>query len=124
MAYKLVGGFGLTLTYTVIMMVYLHSLGCSASWSQASKVSSHRSQRNSQMLFAIFGHDRNGALARRLEVRPQHLARIDQLVEENRIVIAGPLPKATDESSNEEGFHGSLIIGEFDSIEEARVGRR
>ena len=76
------------------------------------------------MLFAIFGHDRNGALARRLEVRPQHLARIDQLVEENRIVIAGPLPKATDESSNEEGFHGSLIIGEFDSIEEARSGQR
>ena len=26
-AYKLVGGFGLTLTYTVIMMVYLHKLG-------------------------------------------------------------------------------------------------
>ncbi len=45
------------------------------------------------MLFAIFGHDRNGALARRLEVRPQHLARIDQLVEENRILIAGPLPR-------------------------------
>ena len=72
------------------------------------------------MLFAILGHDCNGALARRLEVRPQHLARIDQLVEENRIVIAGPLPKATIESSNEQGFHGSLIIGEFDSIEDAR----
>ena len=72
------------------------------------------------MLFAIFGHDRNGALARRLEVRPQHLARIDQLVEEKRILIAGPLPKATDGSSDEEGFHGSLIIGEFDSIEDAR----
>ena len=72
------------------------------------------------MLFAIFGHDRNGALARRLEVRPQHLARIDQLVEENRIVVEGPLPRATDKSSNEEGFHGSLFIGAFDSIEEAR----
>ena len=72
------------------------------------------------MLFAIFGQDRSGALARRLEVRPQHLARIDQLVEENRILVAGPLPKTTNESSNEDGFHGSLIIGEFDSIEDAR----
>ena len=73
------------------------------------------------MLYVILGRDRLGSLSKRLEVRPNHLARIDPLVQEGRILLAGPMPSVDSENPGDAGFSGSLIVAEFDSIDQART---
>lgn len=68
------------------------------------------------MLVAIHGIDHPDSVARRQAERPAHLARIQPLADAGRIVIAGPLRDTPDGPPV-----GSLIIGEFDSLEAARV---
>lgn len=68
------------------------------------------------MLVAIHGIDHPDSAARRQAERPAHLARIQPLVDAGRIVIAGPLRDTPDGAPV-----GSLIIGEFDSLEAARA---
>ena len=73
------------------------------------------------MLFAIIGEDHPDSLALRRELRPAHLARIDELVEQGRIVLAGPFPAVPVEDPGDAGFTGSLIVAEFDSFDAAKV---
>ena len=40
----------------------------------------------------IISEDREGSLADRLQARPAHLARLEQLQEAGRLVLAGPHP--------------------------------
>lgn len=68
------------------------------------------------MLIAIHGIDHPDSGARRQAERPAHLARIQPLADAGRIVIAGPLRDTPDGPPV-----GSLIIGEFESIEAARA---
>lgn len=68
------------------------------------------------MLVAIHGIDHPDSAARRQAERPAHLARIQPLVDAGRIVIAGPL-----RDTPEGAPVGSLIIGEFDSLDAARA---
>jgi len=72
------------------------------------------------MLYVITGKDAPGALAIRKQVRPQHLARAQQLVSEGRMVIAGPCPAIDSSDPGPAGFTGSVIIAEFESLEAAR----
>jgi uncharacterized protein YciI len=69
--------------------------------------------------YAIFAKDRPDSLARRLEVRPQHLERIQALVDEGRVLVAGPHPAIDAEDPGSAGFSGSLIVAEFDCVEDA-----
>lgn len=71
------------------------------------------------MLFAIIGEDAPDSMAKRLEARPEHLARIDALGAEGRLVLAGPFPAVPAEDPGEAGFTGSLIVAEFESFEAA-----
>lgn len=71
------------------------------------------------MLYAIIGQDVENSLERRLSVRPVHLERVQKLVEEGRLVLAGPLPAVDNEDPGDAGFTGSLIVAEFSSLEEA-----
>lgn len=73
------------------------------------------------MLYAIWGVDRADSLAQRLATRPAHVARIQQLLTEGRLLLAGPRPKADALDAPQAGFHGSLIVAEFDSLEAARA---
>lgn len=68
------------------------------------------------MLVAIHGIDHPDSAARRQAERPAHLARIQLLGAAGRIVLAGPLRDAPEGAPV-----GSLIIGEFDSLEDARA---
>ena len=68
------------------------------------------------MLFMIYAEDHPGSLDRRLAARPQHLARLETLATEGRLVLAGPLPAA-----NGEGFTGSLIVADFEHLEAAEA---
>ncbi|HEK2231045.1 TPA: YciI family protein [Pseudomonas aeruginosa] len=66
------------------------------------------------MLYAIIARDIPASQERRLASRPAHLARLEQLKEEGRLVLAGPHPAI---DSNDPG---SLIVAEFDSLAAAQ----
>lgn len=68
-------------------------------------------------LFAIIGHDVADSSAKRTEIRPAHLARIQALHAQNRLVVAGPTPIA----HGEPAMSGSLIVAHFDDLEQARA---
>lgn len=73
------------------------------------------------MLYAIMGLDRPGSLADRLAARPAHLERLQALQTEGRLILAGPHPVLDCEDPGEAGFSGSLIVAEFNSLEDARA---
>jgi uncharacterized protein len=72
------------------------------------------------MLYVIIGRDAPGSLAIRRRVRAAHLVRIRALVETGRIALAGPLPAVDAMDPGDAGYSGSLIVGDFDSIDAAR----
>ncbi|MEW7981132.1 MAG: YciI family protein [gamma proteobacterium symbiont of Phacoides pectinatus] len=71
------------------------------------------------MLYAIMGTDRENSLESRLKVREQHLERVNALQAEGRLIIAGPHPAIDSNDPGEAGFSGSLIIAEFETLDEA-----
>lgn len=72
------------------------------------------------MLYAIIAEDVENSLAKRLEARPDHLARLESLKQQGRLFAAGPLPAIDSEDPGPAGFTGSLVIAEFDSLEDAK----
>jgi uncharacterized protein YciI len=73
------------------------------------------------MWFAIIAEDHPGSLDKRLAARPEHLARLDALQNEGRMLLAGPFPAIESENPGPAGFTGSLIIAEFPSQAEAEA---
>jgi len=73
------------------------------------------------MLYAIMGTDREDSLEARLQARPEHLQRLQQLQDEGRLLLAGPHPAIDSEDPGPAGFSGSLIVAEFPSLEEAKA---
>ena len=72
------------------------------------------------MLYAIISTDTENSLEKRMSVRPKHIERLNQLKSEGRLVIAGPHPAIDNNNPGEAGFTGSLVIAQFDSLEEAQ----
>jgi len=68
------------------------------------------------MLYAIFGINTENSLDRRLSARPAHLARVQQLKDEGRLIIAGPHPAIDSPDPGPAGFSGSLIVAEFPDL--------
>ncbi|MCO2328084.1 YciI family protein [Pseudomonas aeruginosa] len=60
------------------------------------------------MLYAIIARDIPASQERRLASRPAHLARLEQLKEEGRLVLAGPHPAIDSNDPGAAGFTGSL----------------
>ena len=73
------------------------------------------------MLYAIIGRDVPGTLEQRLAARPAHLERLNALLAEGRLVLAGPLPAIDSPDPGPAGFQGSLVVAEFAALEEARA---
>ena len=73
------------------------------------------------MLYAIIGEDVADSLARRLEVRPAHVARLQALQSEGRLFVAGPFPAIDSNDPGPAGFTGSLIVAVFASLAEAQA---
>jgi len=73
------------------------------------------------MLYAIISEDVNNSLERRLAARPDHLARLEALRDDGRLVLAGPHPAIDSEDPGEAGFSGSLVVAEFDSLKAAQA---
>ena len=72
------------------------------------------------MLYAIMGTDREDSLEARMQARPEHLQRLEALLNEGRLLLAGPHPALDTEDPGPAGFSGSLIVAEFESLEDAR----
>ena len=73
------------------------------------------------MFYALIGEDAPGALETRLAVRPQHVARLEALRDEGRLLLAGPMPAIDSPDPGPAGFTGSLIVAEFDSLASAKA---
>ena len=73
------------------------------------------------MLYAIVGEDVPASLAQRMAARPAHLARLQQLQAEARLILAGPFPAIDSPDPGAAGFSGSLIVADFDSLDDAQA---
>lgn len=73
------------------------------------------------MLYVIVGNDVPDSLANRLAARPAHLARLESLQAEGRVILGGPFPAIDSQDPGPAGFSGSLIVAEFDSLEVAKA---
>ena len=72
------------------------------------------------MWYMIYSEDVDNSLALRMQVRDQHIARLQILKSEGRLMAAGPLPAIDSENPGDAGFTGSLLIVQFDSLEQAK----
>lgn len=72
------------------------------------------------MLYAIISEDHPGTLEKRLAARPDHLARLEALRDAGRLTLAGPHPALDSDNPGQAGFTGSLVVAEFNSLEEAQ----
>jgi uncharacterized protein YciI len=72
------------------------------------------------MWYVIYSEDVENSLPLRKQTRAAHLERIQLLVEQGRVLVAGPCPAIDSEDPGEAGFTGSLVIAEFNSLEEAQ----
>ncbi|HEV2213541.1 MAG TPA: YciI family protein, partial [Gammaproteobacteria bacterium] len=53
--------------------------------------------------------------------RPAHVARLETLKREGRLLLAGPLPAIDAEDPGTAGYTGSLIVAEFPSLRDAQT---
>ena len=73
------------------------------------------------MWYAIISQDVENSLEKRLSARPAHIERLQILKSEGRLLIAGPHPAIDSEDPGTEGFTGSLVVAEFDSLTAAQT---
>jgi uncharacterized protein YciI len=73
------------------------------------------------MWYAIIAEDTPKSLEKRLAERPAHLARLQQLQNEARLLLAGPFPAIDSDDPGTAGYSGSLIIAAFANLEAART---
>ena len=72
------------------------------------------------MYYVITAYDRENSMQDRLAVRSEHLARLQKLRDEGRLLTAGPCPRVDSEDPGDAGVSGSVIIAEFDCLESAQ----
>jgi hypothetical protein len=73
------------------------------------------------MYYSIICDDVVDSLEKRKSVRTAHLERLDNLANQNRLLLAGPHPAIDSLEPDNMGFTGSLIVAEFDSLEQAKA---
>lgn len=73
------------------------------------------------MFYAIISQDVENSLPLRQQARPAHVERLKALHADGRILVAGPCPAIDADDPGEAGFTGSVIVAEFDSLEEAQA---
>ncbi len=72
------------------------------------------------MWYAIISEDVENSLPLRAKSRPAHLKRMNALVNEGRLLLAGPHPAIDAEDPGLAGFSGSLVVVDFPSLEDAK----
>jgi uncharacterized protein YciI len=72
------------------------------------------------MWYAIIGRDVPNSLDKRKAARPAHVARLQELQNQGRLLLAGPFPAVDAMDPGDAGFTGSLIVAEFTSLPAAQ----
>ncbi|MFC1235806.1 YciI family protein [Vibrio sp. DW001] len=72
------------------------------------------------MWYVIFSQDVENSLEKRMSAREMHLARLQALRDEGRLLTAGPMPAIDSENPGEAGFTGSTVIADFPSLQDAQ----
>ncbi len=73
------------------------------------------------MLYSIVATDHPASLENRLGARPDHVARLTELRDQGRLILAGPNPAIDSEDPGDAGFSGSIIVAEFESLAAAQA---
>ncbi|MDO3386421.1 YciI family protein [Gilvimarinus sp. SDUM040013] len=73
------------------------------------------------MLYAIVSEDVSDSLPLRAKARAAHIARLNDLRDKGRLILAGPLPAVDANDPGDAGFTGSLIVAEFNSLADAQA---
>jgi len=73
------------------------------------------------MHYAIMGEDVVDSLEKRKTAHPAHLDRLNNLASQYRLLAAGPHPAIDSFEPGEAGFSDSLVIAEFDSLEQVHA---
>lgn len=73
------------------------------------------------MWYAIISEDVENSLPLRVGAREAHLARMQDLVADGRVLIAGPHPAIDADDPGPAGFTGSLVVVDFPSLEDAEA---
>ena len=72
------------------------------------------------MLYAIISQDVEDSLEKRKGARPDHIARLNELKNQGRLILAGPHPAIDVSDPGDAGFSGSLVVADFEDLNEAR----
>ena len=72
------------------------------------------------MLYVIVSEDITNSMPLRANARPRHIERLEKLRDQGKLIIAGPCPAIDSSDPGPNGFTGSVVIAEFDSLKEAR----
>lgn len=72
------------------------------------------------MWYVIYSRDRENSLQARMDARPAHVERLQALLRDGRLLLAGPRPAIDAEDPGPAGFLGSLVVARFDSLDDAR----
>lgn len=73
------------------------------------------------MWYVIIAQDAPNSLEQRLAHRPAHLARLQALLQQGRLLVAGPMPAIDSNDPGPAGYDGSVIIAEFDDLAQAQA---
>lgn len=68
------------------------------------------------MWYAIIGQDVPNSMDKRIAARPAHVARLQELQSQGRLLLAGPFPAVDAVEPGAAGFSGSLIVAEFATL--------
>ncbi len=71
------------------------------------------------MWYAIISEDVDDSSSKRASARASHLARLEALRDEGRLLVAGPHPAIDASDPGSAGFTGSLVIADFPSLADA-----
>ena len=72
------------------------------------------------MLYVIWARDVPDSLRKRQTARPDHVVRLKALVDQGRLIIAGPMPAVDSSDPGDAGMSGSMIVAEFPSLVDAQ----
>lgn len=73
------------------------------------------------MLYAIISQDVANSLDKRKSARPEHIQRLELLKENGHLILAGPHPAIDNNEPGPAGFTGSLVIAQFNSLQDAQT---
>jgi len=71
------------------------------------------------MWYVILCKDFTDSLKNRIKHRKAHRERLSHLQNEGRLFMAGPFPTSDSIEPGEDGYTGSMIVAEFDTLGDA-----